>query len=154
MPVQLISEHPDIDSAAVKSCLRTGELLLDACSTLDHQFSILLTNDDSVRKLNRDYRHIDMPTNVLSFPFAIDEQAFRDLIGNLELGDVVISVDRAAAEARDGHCTLQQRLNWLIVHGFLHLLGYDHEASEEDAELMLRKEQELLAELAAGEDGG
>lgn len=149
MPVQIINQHPDIDSSMEHACTLAGECLLKALDRDGHQFNVLLTTDSAIRELNRDYRHMDKPTNVLSFPFEIIEEQFQSLIDSCELGDIVISCDRAVTEARQYNCTLQQRLNWLIVHGLLHLLGYDHETSEQDAEAMYRKEQELLSELPA-----
>ena len=149
MPVLIINEHPDIESTIEHACQQAGEYLLDSTGNIGSQYSILLTSDEVVRDLNRNYRHIDKPTNVLSFPFEMEEVQQLSLIDSSELGDIVISFDRAAAEARDYRCSLQQRLNWLIVHGFLHLLGFDHEKSEEDAEIMYRREQELLSGIPA-----
>lgn len=154
MPVQLISEHPDIDSTVEQSCRQTAEHLLKMTDQTGHQFTILLTTDAVVRELNKAYRQIDKPTNVLSFPFEISDEPLQELIDSNELGDVVISCDRAAAESREYNCTRQERLNWLIVHGFLHLLGYDHEISEDDAAVMYRKEQELLAALPIDKNFG
>ena len=152
MAVHVINEHPGIDSSIEHSCVLAGEQLLRASDKDNHQFTILLTTDDAVRELNHTYRHRDKPTNVLSFAFEILEEPFQTLIGSKELGDIVISCDRAIAEAGEYNCTLLQRLIWLIVHGFLHLLGYDHEASEQEAEIMFRKEQELLSVLTADDD--
>lgn len=147
MPVHIINEHPDMDSSIERSCRIAGEHLLTVSDRNEHQYNILLTTDNAVRELNRTYRKIDKPTNVLSFPLEILEEPFQSLIGSKELGDIVISCDRATAEATEYQCTLNQRLNWLIVHGFLHLLGYDHETSESDADIMYRREQELLSGL-------
>jgi pyridoxine 5-phosphate synthase len=108
---------------------------------------VVLTTDASITELNRHYRHKEGATNVLSFPFSVDENTFLDAISPPLLGDVVISYDRAVDEARLSGITSKHRLDWLITHGLLHLLGYDHERSAEDADIMFDKEQELLSEL-------
>jgi len=148
MPVHLLNEHPDSDASVEKRCIQAAEYILDATGKNASHFNILLTTDEAVRDLNRTYRHIDKPTNVLSFPLEIAEAPFQEIIATSELGDIVISCDRAAVEAAEYSCPLQHRLNWLIVHGYLHLLGFDHETSEADAEEMYRREQELLSGLS------
>lgn len=93
--------------------------------------------------LNRRYRGKDKPTDVLSFPLADNLQPWL-------LGDVVISVETAARQAqRRGH-TLPDELQTLLIHGILHLLGYDHEVSRREAIRMRRKEQEVKARLLNG----
>lgn len=147
MSVQLINDHPRFNPATEQSCRQTAEYLLTNTGYADHQYNILFTDDHAVQELNRNYRHIDKTTNVLSFPFEMEEDHELFIAHCKELGDIVISVDRAFAEAQEYSCTVQQRLNWLIVHGYLHLLGFDHDKSEQDAHIMYRKEQELLADL-------
>jgi probable rRNA maturation factor len=97
--------------------------------------------DPEIQILNRQYRGKDKPTDVLSFPLADALQPFL-------LGDVVISVETAARQAqRRGH-SLREELQILLVHGILHLLGYDHEISRSEAIRMRRKEEEVRAVLA------
>jgi pyridoxine 5-phosphate synthase len=105
----------------------------------DHNVSILLVDDEEIAWLNNHYRKVAGPTNVLSFP--LDESSF------LELGDIIISVETAAREAREKKVTLHAHLTWLITHGLLHLLGHDHERSEEEAIAMWDLEQKLITEL-------
>jgi probable rRNA maturation factor len=105
------------------------------------ELSVLLTDDAAIRVLNAQWRHKDEPTNVLSFP--------APHIGNAQprpLGDIVIAYETTAREANAEHKALDHHLAHLTVHGFLHLLGYDHE-SEADAETMERLEREILARL-------
>lgn len=118
--------------------------LLEEMGYAGYPLSILLTGDAEIRQLNRDYRKIDKATNVLSFPFAEGIEEDLSSLGVQELGDVVISLDTAAKEAEDYNQRLVYRLTWLIAHGLLHLLGYDHERSPEDAELMLEQEEKLI----------
>ncbi|HVG52471.1 MAG TPA: rRNA maturation RNase YbeY [Xanthobacteraceae bacterium] len=105
------------------------------------ELSVLLTDDDAIRVLNAQWRHKDEPTNVLSFP-----AAHAGNIGPRPLGDIVIAYETTAREAAAEHKQLDHHLAHLTVHGFLHLLGYDHE-SEADAETMERLEREILARL-------
>jgi pyridoxine 5-phosphate synthase len=108
---------------------------------------VVLTTDAIIAGLNSRYRSKEGATNVLSFPFGDTENVFLDAISPPILGDVVISFDRVVEEARLSGSTREQRLDWLIVHGVLHLLGYDHERSEKDADTMFEKEHQLLSEL-------
>jgi probable rRNA maturation factor len=98
-------------------------------------------DDAEIRALNREFRDIDRPTNVLSFP--MQEGEFSNVTPGL-LGDVVISAQTAAAEAEEAGIPLDQRLSQLLVHGILHLVGFDHETGEEDARHMEIKSLELL----------
>lgn len=101
--------------------------------------------DPESHTLNRQYRGKDKPTDVLSFPLADELQPFL-------LGEVVISVETAARQAqRRGH-TLREELQTLLVHGILHLLGYDHEVSRNEAIRMQKKEREVKAILTTAPD--
>ena len=91
-----------------------------------------------MQKLNRDYRGIDKPTDVLSFDVQISGLPSR------ALGDVVINVQQAQRQANEGQIDLYEEINHLLVHGILHLLGYDHEKSEQDYNLMIDKQNEIL----------
>jgi len=105
--------------------------------------SILLTDDEEVRELNRSFRGKDYPTDVLSF--SIDEEVG----GKRILGDVVISVDTAKRQAGERGETLTQTINRLLIHGILHLLGYDHEKSPEDA-VVFKKMEEMICDRVGG----
>ncbi|MBW2329328.1 MAG: rRNA maturation RNase YbeY, partial [Deltaproteobacteria bacterium] len=121
--------------------------LLDLLDQADRQLSIVFLDDQSMAEYNFTYRSKKWPTNVLSFP-AADLQADlpRDLAGN-ELGDILISVETALCEARKNNTSLHYRITELIIHGILHLLGYDHEESSHQARVMWEKEQQLLTQL-------
>ncbi len=96
--------------------------------------------------MNREYLHKDRPTNVISF--SMQEGEFGAMNPEL-LGDVVISADTAAKEADEGGISFHERLVFLLLHGILHLTGYDHERSgEEEAQRMEAKEAEIFASLA------
>ncbi|MFT5726694.1 MAG: pyridoxine 5-phosphate synthase [Desulforhopalus sp.] len=127
---------------------RLANWLLKECDVADHDVSIALTDDQHIRQLNNQYRQKDSPTNVLSFPFSDGaDQSTLSQIQVRELGDIVISLETALREAVQFNQTFQQRLSWLLIHGLLHLQGYDHERSKGDEKIMLKKEQELLNKL-------
>ena len=115
---------------------------------------------DEIRELNRDNRGVDAVTDVLSFPNIDDIELPLDLEkyafdvspedGRLELGSVVICMDRLIEQAAEYGNTLNRELSYLTVHSLLHLLGYDHEDPEDKAE-MRRVEEEILAQCDFGE---
>ena len=107
----------------------------------DGELSILLLDDPQIAILNQKYLDRQGPTNVIAF--AMREGEFSHLTPQL-LGDVVISVDTAAREAQDAGLSRERRFNELLVHGILHLFGYDHEDSEKEARRMEEKSRELL----------
>jgi probable rRNA maturation factor len=107
----------------------------------DGEISILIVDDLQIEKLNRQYLQRGGPTNVIAFPMR--EGQFAHLSPQV-LGDVVISMDTAAKEAKNSRMRLAERFNELLVHGILHLDGYDHDKSEADTRRMESKSQELL----------
>lgn len=119
--------------------LRHANWLMRKCKVADHNLSILLVDDEEISWLNNHYRKIPGPTNVLSFP--LSESPLQ------ELGDIVISIETAVKEANEKEVTLHSHLTWLITHGLLHLLGHDHERSDEEAIAMWNLEQKLITEL-------
>lgn len=108
---------------------------------------IRITDNAESQRLNHQYRRLDKPTNVLSFPAQLAEAAaLLDETEQLPLGDLVLSLPIIVGEARAQQKTVEQHLAHLIVHGTLHLLGYDHE-TDADAEVMEAIEVSALAEL-------
>jgi len=126
---------------------RLTNWLLEQCAVGDHNVSLLLTDDQEITRLNSRYRDKNKPTNVLSFPFAEGADPSFASLPFKELGDIVISLETAQRESIEYQQTLDQRLSWLIVHGMLHLLGYDHERSKSDEKAMFDREKELLNKL-------
>ncbi len=119
-----------------------AETILSALGYHDSELSVAIVGDRSIRRINREYLGKDRPTNVISF--SMREGEFGDLPSPL-LGDVVISADTAAREAEEGGMSFHARLGFLLLHGILHLTGYDHERSgEAEARRMGRKERELF----------
>ena len=99
-------------------------------------------DDPQIAALNQEYLNRTGPTNVIAF--AMREGEYSHLTPHL-LGDVVISMDTAAREARDAGMAMERRFNELLVHGILHLFSYDHENNDEEARVMEDKSRELLA---------
>jgi len=108
----------------------------------DKELSILFTEDQQIAELNNLYLHRQGPTNVLAFPM-VDED-FPELDSKI-LGDVVISVDTALREATETGEPVKQTFYRLLIHGILHLLGFDHERSNKEALRMESEEKRLLA---------
>lgn len=120
-------------------------LLLELSGMPHAELSIVFTGDRAMRALNRSYRGIDRTTDVLSF-----SQCEGEVLGvPLDmLGDIVISVPRAERQAAEYQCTLIAEIQRLLVHGLLHLLGYDHERGGAEAARMRRREAYLLGKVA------
>lgn len=109
-----------------------GDRMLRACELAGAELSVLLTNDAAIRELNRDHRGFDRPTDVLAFAQEEGEPAPQVAGAERLLGDVVISLDTAARQARSRRKTLVAEVRHLLAHGLLHLLGYDHRTEAEE----------------------
>jgi probable rRNA maturation factor len=124
-----------------KKIKKTVQAILNALDFPEGEISILFVDDPQIEELNQKYRNRKGPTNVIAF--AMREGEFSDLTPHL-LGDVVISTDTVAREAQNFGVPFERRINELLVHGILHLFGYDHEKSEGDTRKMEQKSKELL----------
>lgn len=101
----------------------------------DCELSVLITGNDEIRALNKEYRKIDKATDVLSFPMEDPEM----------LGDIVISYEKTLSQAKEFRVTVDEELGRLLVHGLLHLIGYDHVKGGRQAKEMREKEGEVMA---------
>ena len=140
----------ELAATAVRSAVSRSRLGGLIGSPLAVEVSVKFTDDSEVRALNAAYRSKDKPTNVLSFPMV--EADLLDTLaeageGELLLGDVVLAHGVCAAEAADKGVSVEAHAAHLVVHGTLHLLGYDHETGEADAEAMEAVERDALAAL-------
>lgn len=120
------------------------------------ELSVVLVDDERIRELNRDYRGVDRPTDVLSFAMREGEgEPVQTEEGRELLGDIVISVETAERQANQYGHSLRRELAFLAVHGFLHLLGYDHQSPEQER-VMFGKQEEVLSALGLmrGNPGG
>lgn len=113
--------------------------------------TITLTTPKDIRKINNEFRKIDKETDVLSFPM-FEKAELEEKIKNKDfefedvLGDIVISIDRVKKQAEEYGHSFERELSYMIVHGFYHLMGYDH-IEEEDKKIMRPKEEKILTEL-------
>jgi probable rRNA maturation factor len=107
------------------------------------EVSILLVDDPQIKEINNKYLHRNRPTDVISFSQIEGE-------GNPEnahlLGDIVVSIETAQRQAQESHTSLQDEVTFLLIHGMLHLLGYDHEGSVSKAREMEAKQRDLLSQ--------
>jgi len=107
----------------------------------DKEISLLLVDDDGIREINKKYLSRDYSTNVISI--SLKEGDFGDINPDL-LGDIIISAETALRDALKAEIKFEEELDYLIIHGILHLSGYDHERSEAEAKRMKEKERELF----------
>ena len=124
-----------------KKIQQTASVILNALGYPDAELSILIVDDQQIAQLNHQYLNRQGPTNVIAF--SMRQGPFSDIAPNL-LGDVVISIDTAQREAQSAGISMQDRFDQLLIHGTLHLLGYDHEHSAAEARKMEEKTKELL----------
>ncbi|MEW6724519.1 MAG: rRNA maturation RNase YbeY [Bacillota bacterium] len=113
------------------------------------EVSLTLVDDEAIRGLNREWRALDEPTDVLSFSLLEGGDGEPEVVGGPDeiwLGDIVISLERALAQAAEYGHSWQRELGFLVVHGIMHLLGYDH-LTPADAEVMRQKEEAILGAL-------
>ena len=109
------------------------------------EISVTFTDDEKIRVLNRRFRGIDRATDVLSFPLFEDGEGLPDMPEML--GDVVLSLERARVQAGEFGHSFEREVAFLTVHSVLHLLGYDHETSQEDELDMCRRQSEIMDKL-------
>ncbi len=125
--------------------LKTVKELLTFALKEEHltnvEFNVIIVNIDTIHKLNKEYRSIDAPTDVISFALEdYEDITYQDI---RLLGDIYICLERAHSQAEDyGHSFLRE-LSFLTIHGLLHLLGYDH-MKESDEKIMFAKQEEIL----------
>ena len=118
--------------------------------------TITLTTPEYIRKINKEYRNVDKATDVLSFPmFEKDELDLKIKNKNFEhedvLGDIIISIEKVKEQSKEYGHSFERELSYMVVHGFYHLMGYDH-IEEEDKKVMRPKEDKILDELKIGRD--
>lgn len=140
----------------------TIQLIKSVCDTVletedcnfDAEISITFTDNKTIHEINLEHRGIDRPTDVLSFPMIefdensevfLDEAEFDSNL--LMLGDIVISTEQAILQAKEYGHSIRRELAFLTAHSMLHLLGYDHEISEEDEKIMFYKQDQVLNKL-------
>jgi probable rRNA maturation factor len=136
--------EPDAE-AVVQRAIAAAAETVDA-DVGDAELAVMLTDDKGIRTLNLNWRDIDKPTNVLSFPALQPTGPVGPDDAPRMLGDIAIAYETMRREADDEAKPFDHHLSHLAVHGFLHLIGYDHE-NDDDAEAMETLEQQILAQL-------
>ncbi len=143
-------EYEDIINKVVKECFEH-----EGINKLKLYISITLTVPDFIRKANKKYRNIDKETDVLSFPMFQKEEIEQLKENNYEvedvLGDLIISIPRVKEQAEEYGHSFERELAYMVVHGFYHLMGYDH-IEESDKKVMRKKEDEILNKLGITRD--
>ena len=125
--------------AAIRGCLAALE-----SEKAEGEICIELTNDETIHALNRGFRGVDRPTDVLSFPSSEGEDIID--IPDGHLGDIMISVETAARQAEELGHSPEREIMFLAIHGTLHVLGYDH-MQPSDEEIMTARQREILCEI-------
>ncbi|MCL2353337.1 MAG: rRNA maturation RNase YbeY [Defluviitaleaceae bacterium] len=145
----LITNNTDEDLTAFENLAKKAFLTtLEAEGIVANgEISILFINDEEMQQINKTHRGKDAPTDVLSFPQYDQIEDGEDAF--LMLGDIVVSMDTAKKQATELNHSLEREVAFLIVHGTLHLLGYDHETQEEEDE-MTALQEEILTKIDLG----
>ena len=120
-------------------------------ATLKHQgitknnceVSVTYTDNAGIHTLNREYRSVDRPTDVLSFPM-YESGEIREIEGDIALGDIVLSLERALEQAKEYGHSFEREVSFLTVHSTLHLIGYDHELGENEEREMFALQDEIM----------
>lgn len=148
-----IAEINFLDIEENKEYIKILNKVLTKCFQIENlndknlYINIVLTNPENIRKMNKEYRNIDKETDVLSFPmFEKEELEKRENLIKDVLGDVVISIKKVKEQAAEYGHSFERELAYMAVHGFYHLMGFDH-MSEDDKILMRQKEENVLEKL-------
>jgi probable rRNA maturation factor len=137
--IQNRQKRQKIDTNRVRRSLKR---LLKELNCKDIEISILLVDDHQIREINKTYLERDCPTNVISF--SMTEGPFGHIHPEI-LGDIILSTETAARDALTGHLDFMDELEFLLIHGLLHLIGYNHEnTGADEAEKMKNRERELF----------
>lgn len=146
LDIEKNDDHEEIINKVLYECFKEENLL-----HTNMYISITLTNPKNIRNINREYRNVDKQTDVLSFPM-FEKDEIQAIIDSNEydvddvLGDIVISLEKVKEQATEYGHSFERELAYMIVHGFYHLMGYDH-IKEEDKEKMRPKEEKILKKL-------
>ncbi len=141
MKIFIKNDYPGIKVDSRKIKRQIGKVL-GSLHCNKHEISILFVGDQGIHKLNRQFRGMDRPTDVLSFPQILEGDPA--VPGALVLGDVAISLETALRQSEEHGLSLEEELTLLLIHGILHLLGYDHEISDQEEKRMLKRTRELF----------
>ena len=144
-------EYEEIIQKVVETCFKEEKL-----ENSKLYISITLTTPENIREINKQYRNVDKETDVLSFPM-FEKNELDDKIKNQDfeyedvLGDIVISIEKVEEQAKEYGHSFEREFSYMLVHGFYHLMGYDH-IKEEDKIIMRPKEENILNQLGIRRD--
>ncbi len=138
--------YEEVIKKVLKECFKEEKITNSKLS-----ITITLTNPQNIQEINKEYRDIDKPTDVLSFPMFEKEELDakiekKDFEYEDILGDIIISIEKVQEQAEEYGHSFERELSYMIVHGFYHLMGYDH-IEEEDKKIMRPKEEKILKSL-------
>ena len=140
------SEYEDVIKKVLKQCFEEEKIIDSKLS-----ISVTLTNPENIQEINKNYRNIDKATDVLSFPM-FEKEELDKKIKNKDfdyedvLGDIIISIEKVKEQAEEYGHSFERELSYMVVHGFYHLMGYDH-IEEKDKKVMRPKEEKILNDL-------
>jgi probable rRNA maturation factor len=137
----LIDNRQERRKLSLSTIRKKAQAVLNALDNPDAELSVVIVDDSEISELNQKYLNRSGATNVIAFPMR--EGEFTNISPQL-LGDVLISIDAAQREGALSGISTDQRFDQLLIHGILHLLGYDHETNDDDARQMEEKSAELL----------
>lgn len=147
LTVDFNNEQEKVDvGAAMRATVRKAIFNTLVFEGFEHdiEVSVTFTDDEKIRELNKRYRNKDKSTDVLSFPMYDNISAIDNEVGETSLGDIVISLETAKRQGHALYHSTYQEVTFLTVHSVLHLLGYDHEISEEDEEDMFTRQKKIM----------
>lgn len=139
-------EYKELINTVIDKCFEEENL-----KETNLYISITLTTPENIRNINKEYRNIDKETDVLSFPM-FEQEEIKEIINSKQhlvedvLGDIVISIKKVQEQAIEYGHSFERELSYMLVHGFYHLMGYDH-IKEEDKQKMRPKEEKILQDL-------
>ena len=151
LDLQENKEYEDIIKKVIEKCFKEEKLEKSKL-----YISIILTTPEHIHEINKQYRDVDKETDVLSFPM-FEKQELDDKIKNQDfeyedvLGDIVISIEKVEEQAKEYGHSFEREFSYMLVHGFYHLMGYDH-IKEEDKIKMRPKEENILNQLGIRRD--
>jgi len=138
---RITQEQANIDESRVSE---TALAVFEKQEIDNSEITIIFTNNMHIREINREYREKDYPTDVISFAYMDDP--FPGEADDSYLGDIYISVETALAQSTEFGSSYEKEIDRLVIHAILHLMGYDHEKGEKEAELMFSLEDSIAAE--------
>ncbi|MBU5342838.1 rRNA maturation RNase YbeY [Caldifermentibacillus hisashii] len=147
LEIDYIDETGELAPEQVQQILQLLQLAAKREEVIgDSELSLTFVDNEKIHEINREYRGIDRPTDVISFALEENTEGEMEIIGQdmpRVLGDIIISIQRAKQQAEEYGHSFMRELGFLAVHGFLHLLGYDHGTKEEEQQMFSRQEEIL-----------